>query len=185
MQLLRVTNDRGSSVTTTASDFDEFYRREFVGLVVLAVGVIGQRHGAEDLVQEAMIDAHRRWDRVGAYDSPRGWVRRVVVQRGMKSSRRRHGERTAALRSDWVSRDLTLQEVGGLDPALREALASLSAKQRAVLALHYLEDMDVAATAEVLGITEGTVKTHLSRGRLRLRDLMDGRRDTERSEQDV
>ena len=35
----------------------------------------------------------------------------------MKSSRRRHGERSAALRSDWASRDLTVQEVGGLDPA--------------------------------------------------------------------
>lgn len=172
-------------MTDARSSFDEFYVREFVGLVVLAVAVTGQRHGAEDLVQEAMIDAHRRWDRIGAYESPRGWVRKVVVQRGMKASRRRRGERAAALRSDWVRLDGRGSEDRSLDPVLRTALMALSPQQRAVLALHYLEDVDVAGTAEVLGVAEGTVKTHLSRGRARLRDLMAGSHDFPRSGHDV
>lgn len=90
---------RGVGVERPVIDFDEFYRREFAGCVVLAVAVTGERQGAEDIAQEAMFDAHRRWERIGAYDSPRGWVRRVVVQRSVKWSRRRTNERRAALRS--------------------------------------------------------------------------------------
>lgn len=144
-------------------DFDAFYRRTFAGLVVLAVAVTGQRSGAEDVVQDAMVDAHSRWDRIGGYDAPRAWVRRVVIQRSTKVSRKRHNERRAHLRSvAGTGPDAT---TAGLDPMLAAALRSLPVQQRAVLALHYLEDLSVRDTAELLGIAEGTVKTHLSRGR--------------------
>ena len=148
-------------------DFDAFYRRSFAGLVVLAVAVTGQRAGAEDVVQDAMLDAHRRWDRVGAYDAPRSWVRRVVIQRAMKVGRKRANERRSHLRAV-AGTDATATSERGLDPELRVALAALPPQQRAVLALHYLEDLSVVDTAELLGIAEGTVKVHLSRGRAAL-----------------
>ncbi|HTN99581.1 MAG TPA: sigma-70 family RNA polymerase sigma factor [Microthrixaceae bacterium] len=149
-----------------ARNFDEFYRAEFTGLVVLAVGVTGQRLGAEDLVQEAMLDAFRRWDRVGAYENPRAWVRKVVVQRAVKSSKKAKNERAAGAR-----RLLSAVEPDGwieFDPVVRDALLGLPSQQRAAMALHYLEDLSVRDTAELLGVADGTVKSHLARGRLHL-----------------
>jgi RNA polymerase sigma-70 factor (ECF subfamily) len=153
-----------------ARDFDEFYRSEFASMVVLAVAVTGRRIGAEDVAQEAMLDAHRRWDRIATYDSPRAWVRKVVVQRAVKTSRKQANERTAA--SGRALAVVGSPEPTGLDPQLRDALLELPPQQRAVMALHYLEDLSVADTAEVLGVTEGTVKTQLSRGRSRLAGLL-------------
>lgn len=164
---------RGVGVERPVIDFDEFYRREFASCVVLAVAVTGERQGGEDIAQEAMFDAHRRWERIGAYDSPRGWVRRVVVQRSVKWSRRRTNERRAALRSLTGGHDGDAAE-GRPDPDLLAALARLPVQQRASLALHYLGDASVAETADALGVSTGTVKTHLSRGRLRLAELLDG-----------
>lgn len=152
-----------ASVDGAIGDFDMFYRRTFAGMVVLATAVTGQRAGAEDIVQDAMLDAHRRWDRIGGYDAPRAWVRRVVIQRSTKVSRKRRNERHAHLRAVGDARPGSGSD--GLDPALADALRSLPVQQRAVLALHYLEDVSVHDTADLLGIAEGTVKTHLSRGR--------------------
>ena len=165
-------------------DFDSFYRRSFAGFVVLAVAVTGQRAGAEDVVQDAMFDAHRRSDRVGAYDAPRSWVRRVVIQRAMKVSRKRANERRSHLRAV-AGRDGTATTERGLDPELRAALAALPPQQRAVLALHYLEDLSVRDTAELLGIAEGTVKVHLSRGRAALAAQLSPATDTPTDDTDT
>ena len=150
-------------------DFEEFYRSTFPSMVVLAVAVTAQRAGAEDIVQDAMVDAHRRWDRIAGYDSPRAWVRRVVVQRSMKALRKRSNELDAARRS--VRGEVEPPDAG-IDPLLRQALLELPDQQRAVIALHYLEDMSVADTARALGISDGSVKTQLARGRSRLSQLL-------------
>jgi RNA polymerase sigma factor (sigma-70 family) len=151
-------------------NFDDFYRAEVTGLVVLATGVLGRRSGADDLVQEAMLEAYRRWDRLSTYESPRAWVRRVVVQRAVKAAKKADNERAAHLRA--LPRRPHEDVVVELDPELRTQLQALPAQQRAVLALHYLEDSPVSEIAEVLGIAEGTVKVHLSRGRTRLAEAL-------------
>lgn len=163
----------------TVRNFDEFYRNEFTGLVALAVAILGHGHGAEDLVQEAMLDAHRRWARIGAYDSPRGWIRTAVVQRAVKVTAKRSNERHAALRARPLAAACELDRIA-LDPRLREALLELPPQQRAAVALHYLEDASVQETAHALGVTDGTVKTHLSRGRARLMSIL--QRDSEEHE---
>lgn len=155
--------DVGDDEGARRLDFDEFYRREFAGMVALAAAITGARAGAEDVAQDAMADAHRRWDRVGGYDLPRAWVRRVVVQRSMKVRRKQDNERRAHLRAVPGVAEPTTS--GAVDSAVLAALRSLPARQRAVVALHYLEDLPVREVAELLGITEGSVKTHLSRAR--------------------
>lgn len=156
----------------TVRDFDDFYRTEFTGLVALAVVILGHGLGAEDLVQEAMLDAHRRWRRIGGYDSPRGWIRKVVVQRAVKTAKKNSNEIEAARRAQQPA---ATEDTGSaaLDPRLRTALLQLPTQQRAAVALHYLEDASVQETATLLGVTDGTVKTHLSRGRTRLATLLD------------
>jgi len=57
-------------------------------------------------------------------------------------------------------------EAGGSDAdAVRAAVLQLPARQRAVVVLHYLDDLPVSEVAAVLGCSEGTVKTHLHRAR--------------------
>jgi RNA polymerase sigma-70 factor (ECF subfamily) len=158
--------------TMTGVDFDDFYRAEYPGLVALTAAILGRRSGADDLVQEAMIDAYRRWGRLAHYDAPRAWVRRVILQRAAKVDRKQRNERDAHLRS--VRQGPPAQEHGAeLDPELRSALTALPMQQRAVMALHYLDDLSIVEIAEALDVSEGTVKTHLSRGRLRLSSELD------------
>ncbi len=153
-------------------DFDDFYRAEYPGLVALTVAILGRRSGADDLVQEAMIDAFRRWGRLAHYDAPRAWVRRVIVQRAAKVDRKHRNELDAQLRSARQVRPGP-EPAEELDPQLRSALAALPLQQRAAMALHYLDDLSVSEIAEALGVSEGSVKTHLSRGRLRLSTQLD------------
>lgn len=164
---VQTAREEGDTATLDQADFDAFYRREFGDLVAFATAVQGRRAGAEDLVQEAMLAAYSRWDRLGGYDSPRAWVRRVVLQRAMKAAKKQANERRAHERSRRPD-DLTQDAPPLVDPALMAVLGALPTQQRAVLALHYLADHSVREIAESLGIAEGTVKAHLFKGRLRL-----------------
>jgi RNA polymerase sigma factor (sigma-70 family) len=56
---------------------------------------------------------------------------------------------------------------------VREAVAGLSVRQRAVVVLTYWADLDPRAVAERLGISEGSVRRHLARARARLREVLD------------
>lgn len=162
-QLAAVQGEEDANEVEPLVDFDEFYLSEFAALVALAAFASGSRAAAEDIAQEAMLDAHRRWDRVGSYDSPRGWVRRVAIQRSWKVAGRRRSERVALLRSSTRTNGDRITDP--FDEELLSALRSLPDRQRAVVALHYLDDASVAETAELLDISVGSVKTHLSRAR--------------------
>lgn len=157
--------------TSPEASFDDFYRAEYARMVALCSGILGRRAGADDLVQDAMVEAYRRWDRLAYYDLPSAWVRRVVVQRAAKTARKRHNELDAHQRA--AARPAYQSPTDELDPQLRAALAALPVQQRTVMALHYLQDLSVSDIAGELGIAEGTVKTHLSRGRLRLAARVD------------
>ena len=73
--------ERGhDNVVTMPEDFDVFYQREFRPVVGLAYALSGSRIAAEDLAQEAFIAAHQQWEKVGRYESPGAWVRRVGIE---------------------------------------------------------------------------------------------------------
>ena len=144
--------------------FEAFYLREFGAMVALAAAVSGSRAGAEDLAQEAMLRAHRRWATVSAYEKPGAWVRRVTINLATSAVRRRATEAKGRLRLLGTSR----QVVPGPDPTdhrLWQAVRRLPAQQRAAVALFYLDDMSVGDIAEILGCSPSTAKVHLHRGR--------------------
>jgi len=150
--------DRGS---VDAADFDDFYRAEFPRLIVLARGLCTPTL-AEDVAQEAMLVALRRWRFVARLERPDLWVRRVCINLAVSSFRRRMVELRAVVRLTGRSEPEPLSDA---TEELWEAVRSLPERQAQAAALRFAHDLPVADIADVLGCTEGTVKQHLSRAR--------------------
>jgi RNA polymerase sigma-70 factor (ECF subfamily) len=130
-----------------------------------AFRILGSRHEAEEVAQDTMIKAYLRWRKVQRHARP--WVCRVAVNGslGIVRRRRRHqqlDERPAGFQTA-VAERVDLQRL----------LASLSGRQRDVVALRYLADLSELEVARELGISVGTVKTHAHRGIATLRQYLD------------
>ncbi|MFJ5778409.1 SigE family RNA polymerase sigma factor [Streptomyces sp. NPDC093094] len=129
----------------------------------------GDRHAGEDLLQNALIKAAGRWQRI---DEPEAYVRQVLYR-----------QQIGRWRLKWRRREFTVAEppddgavpdgstAAELRLVMREALARLTARQRAVLVLRYFEDLPEAEVARLLGCSVGTVRSTAHRSLARLRDL--------------
>lgn len=69
-------------------DFESFYAQTSRRMLPLAFSLTGSWGDAEDLVQDAYIAAHRHWNKVGGYDDPTAWIRRVITNRSLSRWRR-------------------------------------------------------------------------------------------------
>jgi RNA polymerase sigma-70 factor (sigma-E family) len=150
----------------TAERFEMFYRRELPSLVALARALTGAPGSAEDLAQDAMIAAYRRWDEVAALDLPAAWVRRVCANLATSQLRRRGVEARALLRLG--GRPEPPSEIPPQDEVFWSAVRQLPRRQAQAIALHYVYDMYVSDIATTLECSESTVKAHLVRGRATL-----------------
>ena len=148
-----------------ALEFDEFYVTELPRLVALARGLCGSAL-AEDVAQEAMLAAYRRWDHVAALDRPDLWVRRTCANLAVSQFRRRLVELRALTRLG--SRPAPLGELQASNEELWLAVRRLPARQAQAAALRFVYDMPIADIAAALDCTPGTVKQHLSRARTAL-----------------
>jgi len=158
-------------------DFDTFYAAAVPSLQRLAAARTGSWAAADDVVQEVMADAFRRWDRVGAYDAPIAWARRAVLNRSISRWRRHDRERrvTHALAAQRAERD---DEPRLDDTELWTAIRSLSPRQTEVVLLLWFEQLTAAEVARTLGCGEDTVRTHWRRARSRLAEAL-GEHDEE------
>jgi RNA polymerase sigma factor (sigma-70 family) len=147
--------------------FDALFRRELGPITRTAYLVVGDWEVACELAQDAFVQALRRWDEVRVLDRPGAWVRRVAVRDAVRARRRRI--RGRALEAQHAR---AADETEPVAPDVRAALLGLSARQRAAIALHYLDDLPVTEIAATLGCSVGSVKTHLARGRRALAVLL-------------
>jgi RNA polymerase sigma-70 factor (sigma-E family) len=125
----------------------------------------GDLQRSEDLLQEALIKVAQRWDRLRS-GNPDAYIRTVLYRDHVSLWRRRREIPVPQVHDTRVSSDDDDTE---RQLMVRAALARLSARQRAVLVLRYFDDMTEQQTADVLGVSIGTVKSHASVGLGRLR----------------
>jgi RNA polymerase sigma-70 factor, ECF subfamily len=152
--------------------FDEFFARERDAVLGLAFALTGDRGAAEDIVQDAFLDAYRKWDRIGTYDQPEAWVRRVVANMSVSAFRRRRGE-LRMLTQLGARRERVVPEISASTLAFWQAVRSLPKRQAQVAALFYLEDRPITEVARILQMAEGTVKKHLHDARRALAHELD------------
>ena len=125
---------------------------------------------AEELAQDASLQAHRNWASVVSLDRPGAWVRRVALNRSSNEGRRRRRERAALSRLRYRRADEVM-----IPTRRRSALESsqgTSGFQRDATIMRYVDDLPLADIATVLGCSDGTVKTHLQRARRTLADQL-------------
>jgi RNA polymerase sigma-70 factor (ECF subfamily) len=124
----------------------------------------------EDVVQEALMIARHRWDRVGRYDRPDAWVVKVALR--MLNRWRRRDDRAGPISDEEVDTAAAkvferVEQVVDFASALR----TLPPARRNVITLHYQLDLPVTEIADVLDLPLGTVKSHLHHGRRHLAAL--------------
>jgi RNA polymerase sigma-70 factor (ECF subfamily) len=142
--------------------FASFYASSYRRLLGQLFAVTGDLAEAENVLQEAYARAFVRWPKVGAYDLPEAWVRRVAINLAAMANRslRRRARALLRLGAPPVVPDLSPDLID-----LRDALAALPLGQRQVIVLHHLVGLPVEEVASELRLATGTVKSRLARGR--------------------
>jgi RNA polymerase sigma-70 factor (sigma-E family) len=146
-----------------SESFEEFFARMLPRVVRSARRVTGDPWLAEDVAVEALARAHARWTRVEALPWRDAWVLKVASHEALRQVSRR-----PPLYSPQQSLDPADEVV--LRTALVAALVHLPRRQRETIALRYLCDLPEAEVAKALGMSAGTVKTHIHRALAALRN---------------
>lgn len=162
------------------ADYREFFAARQRQLMRTAYAILGSWPAAEDAVQTAFAQLYVHWPRIkpGALDA---YARRTVVNTCFRMAKVRGRERVTEHLPDRPQDDSDLTLVR-LD--LMSALAELSPRARAVVALRFLDDLSVAQVADVLGIAEGTVKSQTARALDRLQSDLATPESIERNRHD-
>ncbi|NUR69532.1 MAG: SigE family RNA polymerase sigma factor [Hamadaea sp.] len=159
-----------ATTATPADSFRDYVHARVGALARTAFLLTGDWHLAEDLVQQTLTKVAARWEQIVAAGNPDPYVRRVLYHQHVSWWRRWRREPVPVA---------AVPEVAGADPhaltataiAVRQALARLTPKQRAVLVLRYFEDLTETQTAQVLGVSTGTVKSQTRDALARLRTV--------------
>jgi DNA-directed RNA polymerase specialized sigma24 family protein len=132
----------------------------------LAVSITGNLADAEDAYQAALEQAWRRWEQLKARESTKAWLAAICARSALRNRR---------LRARWLGRHVDVEHAGNLgtvmrwDPSLGQAMSVLTARQRAVVALHYGHGYSLDEVGTVLGCSGGAVRSHLHRALEHLR----------------
>ncbi len=154
------------------AEFREFVRSRGTPLHQSAYLLCGDRHLADDVVQDTLVKAYRHWRRVRQADSPEAYVRRILLNEVRGRWRRRERSVPVAEFADEPTVADPADDVVRRD-GLRQALLTLPLRQRATVVLRYLEGLSERETAAVLGCSTGTVKSQSSRALAALKSFFD------------
>ncbi|KAF4406060.1 MULTISPECIES: SigE family RNA polymerase sigma factor [Streptomyces] len=158
--------------SATAAQFTSYVRARGPVLLRTARSLTADPCDAEDLLQTALTKTYLAWERIEDHRALDGYVRRALVNTRTSQWRKRKVDEFACdelPEKDAVpAPDPAEQQV--LRDAMWRAVTRLPDRQRAMVVLRYYEDLSEAQTAEVLGVSVGTVKSAVSRALAKLRE---------------
>ena len=162
----------GGRVGDTDADSDAtagvtaLYQAHGVGLIRLAIVMLGDRGPAEDVVQDAFLGLYRHWDRLDDPGNALTYVRSAVLnrcrnalrQRGQRERHDREGPGPMASESAEAA-----ALIGEEHQQVLAAIRALPGRQREALVLRFYLDLSEEETARAMGVSRGTVKSATSR----------------------
>lgn len=146
-------------------NFEDFYAHEFQRVYRAVWLMSGDEQAVADATQEAFARAFARWRRLADKEWAAGWV----ITTATNILRRRRPPSPAAD----VDAEVEAPAAAAVD--LQRALRRIPARQRKAIVLYYVGDLSVHSVAELMGVSDGTVKAHLAQGRDTLRGLLEVR----------
>jgi len=151
---------RGATEAVTA-----LYEAHALGLIRLAVVMLGDRPAAEDVVQEAFYGLYRRWQTLSEETNALAYVRSSVIN-GCRSALRRRVRQFTGLAADRPEESASAESAALLSEEYRQVLLAirrLPSRQREALVLRYYLDLDEGEIASAMRVSRGTVKSTTSR----------------------
>ena len=155
-------------MTDAALDFDEFFRSTHRRALAAMYLVTGDRHEAEEIVQDAYVRVFERWDRIQVLDDPEGYVLRTAMNVFRDRFRRAALAVRRTITTSAASDDL--RAVEDRDELVR-MLRPLAPRQRAAVVATSILDMSAEDAGRLLGMKASTVRSLASRARASLHDL--------------
>ncbi|REE97138.1 SigE family RNA polymerase sigma factor [Thermomonospora umbrina] len=158
--------------------FEEFLAARLPALLRFATALSGDPHRAEDVVQEVLVRAERRWRRIIRMQAPEAYLKRMITNEYLSWRRRRSS-------AEVPMADGTLTAAGeaqadSTEPhadrdALWSLITALPPRRRAALVLRFYEELSYAEIGDVLGCSEATARSHVSLALAALRGDLAGR----------
>ena len=143
--------------------FAAFFREVYPRVVGQLRMLTGDLASAEDVAQEAFVRAASRWAQLARYEQPEAWVRKTAFRLAVDGLRRARRHQRALARLS-----VRPEPAATLDAEDHEVVEAL----QEALVLHHCLDLPVEEVAAHTGVTAGTVKSRLARGRERLAELL-------------
>ncbi|BBC94949.1 SigE family RNA polymerase sigma factor [Streptomyces griseofuscus] len=161
-----------SAAASTYPSFTSYVRARRPVLLRAARSLTANPCDAEDLLQTALAKTYAAWERIENQRALDGYVRRALLNTRTSQWRKRRVDEFACdeLPEPDPLPDDDPAERQALHDAMWRAVMKLPTRQRAMVVLRYYEDLSEAQTAEVLGVSVGTVKSAVSRALGKLRE---------------
>lgn len=150
--------------------FHDFVVGRSGSLLRFAWVLTGDWHAAEDLVQGALVKTWPRWSSIRRQDDPEVYVRRVIINTRTSWLRRRASAEVPAAETPERSSDADVYAAVDARECLRRVLMRLPPRQRAVVALRFLDDLSEDQVAAILGCSVGTVKSQSAKAIVKMRE---------------
>jgi RNA polymerase sigma-70 factor (sigma-E family) len=163
-----VTFEEAATAQSSSPTFEEVFPVLIRDAYRVAYRLLGDRGEAEDVAQEACARAYSRWSTVQDHAEP--WCVRVASNLALDMLR----ARTRATRRNERLKTTEMSPAPAVDERLDlyAALSTLPRRQRETVVLRYLGDLSEIQTADLIGISVGSVKTHASRGLASLKEVL-------------
>ncbi len=166
--------------TEDPNTFEEVVEKYSAFVYNVALRMTGNPHDAEDIAQEAFIDAFRAWDRFRDEAQVSTWLYRITINRSLMKLRKEKKSREMTQEGladqdvvDWAEGPERSALTAELRHRLEDGLRLVPKELRAAVVLRDVQGLSTTEASEVLGITESALKARLHRARLLLRKYLD------------